>query len=160
MNKPNNEIWTDRFLKINLISLIPIVIIGLIIRLFDLNEPFKLISEITFVVFLSIFIITYSLWKWLRLSWGEGKEFKKFLSWSLVAVIGVVIIAISIAWYSFSNNTHNENPTCFGTTDIVRMCNPNTGEEKNVPSVLNIVEGAGECVDAQKLQNEGWQKCE
>lgn len=158
-NKPENEIWKDKFIGMSLVFLIPIIVLGLLIRFFEFPQIIQSIIEVTLIVFLVLFMLSVAAWKWLRLSWGGGKEFKKFLRWSIVGAIGIIFVASSIAWYAFKSSQEDKG-NCFGTADIVRMCNPETGEEKLVPSVSNSTNGDGVCLDVQKLEAEGWQKCQ
>ena len=77
-------------------------------------------------------------------------------------ILIITIIVILIMTFLFAINiTDNTEPilinepeqNCYGTDDLVIMCNPDTGERKSVSGYSSCSDDAGD------LEEQGWYEC-
>ena len=109
-NKPENEIWTNRFLLTAIVFFIITIALGGLIRFLEFNQTIQSILEMVAIGTVILCILSLAIYEWLNLSWGGGKEFKKFLIWSLVGAVGIIIVALSIAWHTPLHKLLNLHP--------------------------------------------------
>ncbi len=79
-----------------------------------------------------------------------------------IAIIFVILVSASYIGYKFYSYEEPDPEFYLSTADIVDMCNPETGEMRQVPSVTGPDNKTDdeEYFDKSDLQDRGWIECE